>query len=160
MNETLLDVIGFTKGEVHKNGVSVHTQLAEDLPLIQGDGIQLQQVTLNLIINAIEAMSTSDERSRDLHITTAKSNDGVIVSVRDSGPGVDSTKLERIFDAFYTTKPSGLGMGLSICREIIEMHGGQLWATTNSRGAVFQFTLPAHAESASEITSGETGRTA
>jgi PAS domain S-box-containing protein len=160
INETLLDVIGFTKGEVHKNSVSVHTQLAEALPLIQGDGVQLQQVTLNLIINAIEAMSTSDERSRDLHITTAKSNDGVIVSVRDSGPGVDSTKLERIFDAFYTTKPSGLGMGLSICREIIEIHGGQLWATTNSRGAVFQYTLPARAESVSEITSGETGRTA
>jgi len=160
INQALVDVIGFTQGEVQKNGISVHARLAEDLPLIQGDEVQLQQVTLNLIINAIEAMSTSDVGSRDLHIATARSNDGVMVSVRDSGPGVESTKLERIFEAFYTTKASGLGMGLSICREIIEMHGGRLWATPNSRGAVFQFTLPVRAGSPSEIASGGTGHTA
>jgi signal transduction histidine kinase len=157
INETLIDVIAFTKSEIQRNGISVHTQFAENLPLIQGDGVHLQQVTLNLIINSIEAMSRSDERSRDLHIDTAKSNNGVIVSVRDSGPGVDSMELERIFDAFYTTKPNGLGMGLSICREIVEMHGGQLWATASPRGAVFQFTLPARAEKASV---GDAGRLA
>ena len=150
MNAAIIDVIGITQGEVKKNGVSVHTQLAEDLPLIQGDGVQLQQVILNLMINAIEAMSNNIEISRDLEICTAKTGaDGVLVAVRDSGPGVSATELDRIFGAFYTTKPGGLGMGLSICRGIIEAHRGRLWATTSSQGAVFQFTLPSRAEQAS-----------
>jgi signal transduction histidine kinase len=129
----------------------MQTQLAEGLPLIPGDRIQLQQVILNLIINAVEAMSGPGEGSRELLISTGKAKpDGVLVAVRDSGPGLTSTNLERVFDAFYTTKPSGLGMGLSICRSIIEAHGGRLWATASKpHGATFMFTLPEHPQSAS-----------
>jgi PAS domain S-box-containing protein len=157
INVAILDVIGLTQNEVEKNGVSVQTQLAENLPLIQGDRVQLQQVIVNLIINAVEAMSKCGERSRDLKISTDRTNaDGVLVVVRDSGLGVDEANLARIFDAFYTTKPGGLGMGLSICRGIIEAHGGQLWATTSSQGAVFQFSLPARAGSKSESDTRET----
>jgi signal transduction histidine kinase len=123
----------------------VQTQLAEGLPLIEGDRVQLQQVMVNLIINAVQEMSGMTEGARDLLISTgtAGSND-VLVSVRDSGPGLAPAALERLFDAFYTTKPSGLGLGLSICHSIIETHGGRLWATPNvPRGAIFEFTLPA-----------------
>ena len=99
----------------------------EDLPLINGDRVQLQQVILNLIINAIEAMSGVDEGPRELLIKTAKSGpDSVSVSVQDSGPGLDPANLDRAFEAFYTTKPDGMGMGLSICRSIVEAHGGEL----------------------------------
>ena len=150
INEAILEVIALTRGEVVKNGVSVQTQLAEGLPLIQGDRVQLQQVILNLIINAVEAMSAAGEGSRELLISTGKAeSDGVLVAVRDSGPGLAPASLERLFGAFYTTKPGGLGMGLSICRSIIEAHGGRLWATANvPQGAVFQFTVPAHPDSA------------
>ena len=140
----ILDIIALTRSEVVKNGVSVQTELAEGLPLIEGDRVQLQQVILNLILNAIEAMSGLDEEARELRISTGKdASNGVLVTVRDSGPGLDPTSVERLFEAFYTTKPDGMGMGLSICRSIIEAHGGRLWATANEpRGAVFQFTLP------------------
>ena len=150
INEAILEVIALTRGEVVKNGVSVKTQLAEGLPLIQGDRVQLQQVILNLIVNAVEAMSGVGEGSRELLISTGKAeSDGVLVAVRDSGPGLAPASLERLFGAFYTTKPGGLGMGLSICRSIIEAHGGRLWATANvPQGAVFQFTVPAHPDSA------------
>jgi PAS domain S-box-containing protein len=150
INEAILEVIALTRGEVVKNGVSVQTQLAEGLPLIQGDRVQLQQVILNLIVNAVEAMSGVGEGSRELLISTGKAeSDGVLVAVRDSGPGLAPASLERLFGAFYTTKPGGLGMGLSICRSIIEAHGGRLWATANvPQGAVFQFTVPAHPDSA------------
>jgi PAS domain S-box-containing protein len=143
INEAILEVIVLTRSEAVKNGVSVQTQLAEGLPLIQGDRVQLQQVILNLIINAVEAMSGS-EGSRELLIDTGQAEpDGVLVAVRDTGPGLAPASLERLFEAFYTTKPGGLGMGLSICRSIIEAHGGRLWASANEpRGAVFQFTLP------------------
>jgi PAS domain S-box-containing protein len=149
INEAILEVIALTRGEVVKNGVSVQTQLAKDLPLIQGDRVQLQQVVLNLIINAIEAMSGVGEQARDLMVCTDRSEaNGVVVAVRDSGPGLASASPERLFEAFYTTKPDGLGMGLSICRSIIEAHGGRLWATANvPQGAIFQFTLPAHPDS-------------
>jgi signal transduction histidine kinase len=104
----------------------------------------LQQVVLNLLLNAVEAMGSSEAGPRELLISTEQEHRGVLVSVRDSGPGLDPSHLDRVFDAFYTTKSSGLGMGLSICRSIIEAHGGRLWAEANeSRGAVFQFTLPA-----------------
>jgi signal transduction histidine kinase len=131
-------------GEAVKNGVSVQTQLAEALPLIQGDGVQLQQVILNLILNAIQAMSGVGEGLRELLISTARGSSGdVLVAVQDSGPGLDPASLERVFEAFYTTKPGGLGIGLSICRSIIETHGGRLWASADMpRGATFQFTLP------------------
>ena len=127
----------------------MRTQLAEGLPRVQGDRVQLQQVLLNLIINAIEAMSGVGEGARELLISTRNEADGVSVEVRDSGPGFASATLERVFEAFYTTKPGGLGMGLSICRSIIEAHGGRLWASANlPRGASFQFALPALANTA------------
>jgi signal transduction histidine kinase len=144
INEVILDVMALTRGEAVKNSISVQTQLAEDLPLIQGDRIELQQVILNLIINAIEAMSDVRERSRELRITTRKDPSyGVLVTVRDSGPGVDPESLQRLFDAFYTTKPGGMGMGLSICRTIVEAHGGKIWASREAGpGATVQFALP------------------
>ncbi len=145
INEAILEVIALTRGEVVKNGVSVLKQLAEGLPLIQGDRVQLQQVILNLIINAVEAMSGGvSEGSRKLQITTGQeASGGVLVTVQDSGPGLNPESVDRVFDPFYTTKPRGMGMGLSICRSIIDAHGGRLWATTNEdRGAIFQFTLP------------------
>ena len=144
INETILEVIALTHGAVQRNGVSLQTRLAEDLPLIQGDRIQLQQVTLNLIVNAVEAMSGVSEPSRELLIGSEKdASNGVLVTVRDSGPGLSPENSDRLFDAFYTTKSSGLGMGLSICRSIIEAHGGRVWATANvPQGAIFQFILP------------------
>jgi PAS domain S-box-containing protein len=146
INEAIIEVVVLTHGEAMKNGVSVRTQLAEGLPPIEGDRVQLQQVILNLIINAIQAMSGMAEGARDLLISTGKAEpDGVLVAVRDSGPGLAPEALDRLFDAFYTSKPSGLGLGLSICRSIIEAHGGRLWATANlPRGAILQFTAPAH----------------
>ncbi len=151
INETILEVIALTHGEVQRNGVSLQTRLAKDAPLIQGDRVQLQQVMLNLIINAVEAMSGASERSRELVIGSEKdTSNGVLVTVRDSGPGLKPENLDHLFNAFYTTKSSGMGMGLSICRSIIESHGGRVWATANvPQGAIFQFTLPMHAETAS-----------
>jgi PAS domain S-box-containing protein len=145
INGAILEVIALTRGEVVKNGISMQSHLVEGLPLIQGDRVQLQQVIMNLIINAVEALSSVHEGARELVITTGKGEpDGVLVVVRDSGPGLSSAGLDRIFEAFYTTKTGGLGMGLSICRTIIEAHGGRLWATAaQPQGATFQFTLPA-----------------
>jgi signal transduction histidine kinase len=145
INEAVLEVIALTNGEVAKHGVSVETQLTEGLPLIQGDRIQLQQVIINLIINAVEAMSGIPKGSRTLLISTGQeASGGVLVSVQDSGPELRVEGLDRLFDAFYTTKSSGMGMGLSICRSIIETHGGRIWASRNvGPGAIFQFTLPA-----------------
>jgi signal transduction histidine kinase len=128
----------------------VRTQLAEDLPRVRGDRVQLQQVLLNFIINAIEAMRDVGEEERELLVSSRNEPDGVSVEVRDTGPGFAPAALERVFEAFYTTKPSGLGLGLSICRSIIEAHNGRLWASaTVPRGASFQFALPAIANTAS-----------
>jgi PAS domain S-box-containing protein len=145
INEAIGGVLELTRSEALKNGISVQTDLADGLPRIAGDRVQLQQVILNLIINAIEAMSCVGDGSRELHISTRKAEPGrVLVGVRDSGPGLGSTSLERLFANFYTTKPGGLGMGLSICRSIIQTHGGRLWAQANvPRGATFEFTVPA-----------------
>ena len=133
---------------IQKNGVSVQTRLADGLLPVLGDRIQLQQVLLNLILNAAEAMSSVEEGARELLISTEQDQAGALVAVRDSGPGIDAQHLDRVFDAFYTTKFSGTGMGLSICRSIIHAHGGKLWAETKEpRGAVFQFTLPADNDS-------------
>jgi PAS domain S-box-containing protein len=164
LNETIGEVIAMARNEMRRNRVSLQTQLANDLPLILGDRIQLQQVILNLLINAIEAMSGVGEGPRELWVSSEKVTEifgeseedtledkaladaewsHVLIAVRDSGPGLDSKGLDRLFDAFYTTKPQGLGMGLAISRSIIEAHRGRLWATANaSQGAVFQFTLP------------------
>ncbi len=145
INDAILEIVALTHGEAIKNGVSVRTQLAEGLPLIQGDRVQLQQVILNLMINAIEAMGGTNDAPRELLIVTETAEPSAVqVAVQDSGPGLAPEVLERLFDAFYSTKPTGLGLGLSICRSIIEAHDGRLWATANvPRGAVFQFTLPA-----------------
>jgi PAS domain S-box-containing protein len=150
INDAILEVIALTRTEAANSSVSVRTQLAEGLPRVQGDRVQLQQVLLNLIINAIEAMRDVGEEERELLISSRNEPDGVSVEARDSGPGFAPTALERVFEAFYTTKPGGLGMGLSICRSIIEAHGGRLWASANlPRGASFQFALPAIANIAS-----------
>src|SRR6476660_8095542 len=150
INNAILAVIALTRMEAANNGVSVRTQLAEGLPPVQGDRVQLQQVLLNLIINAIEAMRDAGEDERELLISTRNEADGVSVEVRDSDPGFAPAALERVFEAFYTTKPGGLGLGLSICRSIIEAHNGRLWASPNvPRGATFEFTVSAHPDIAS-----------
>jgi C4-dicarboxylate-specific signal transduction histidine kinase len=144
INEVILEVVGLTQGQMMKNGVSLQTQLAANLPMVKGDRIQLQQVLLNLIINAIEAMSGVHEGTRELLIGTQKdASSEVMVTVQDSGPGLDPESFHRLFDPFYTTKNDGMGMGLSICRSIIEAHGGKMWASSNDgAGATFQFSLP------------------
>jgi PAS domain S-box-containing protein len=144
INATILEVIALTQTEMHRNGVSLRTRLAPDLPLVQGDRVQLQQVMLNLILNAVEALSGTREGLRDLLISSEEGGaNGVRVAVQDSGPGLPPGSFEHLFDAFYTTKPGGMGMGLSICRSIIEAHGGRIWATTNiPQGAALQFVLP------------------
>jgi signal transduction histidine kinase len=144
INEAILEVIALAHGEVLKNGVSLRTQLAAGLPLVQGDRVQVQQVVLNLIINAIEAMSGVSEGARELLIITGKdASSAVLVAVQDSGPGPNPESFDRLFDPFYTTKPGGMGMGLSICRSIVEAHGGRVWASrTASPGVTVQFTLP------------------
>jgi C4-dicarboxylate-specific signal transduction histidine kinase len=149
INEVILEVIGLTRSETSSHGVLVQTRLTDGLPRIWADRVQLQQVLLNLIVNAVEAMSDVTDGSRELSISTSRSGpDGVLVAVTDSGPGLPQANLERAFEAFYTTKAGGLGMGLSICRSIIEAHGGELRASPNQpRGAVFHITLPARDES-------------
>jgi signal transduction histidine kinase len=151
INEAILEVVALARGEATKNGISVETRLADDLPSVDGDRVQLQQVVLNLIMNAFEAMSAGHNNARHLSISAARTEpDRVVVAVQDSGPGVDSANLDQIFHAFYTTKPDGVGVGLSICRAIIEAHGGRLWASNGvPQGAVFQFTLPTRSESTS-----------
>jgi C4-dicarboxylate-specific signal transduction histidine kinase len=145
INGAIREVIALTHGEAMVNNVSVRTELADGLPSVQGDRVQLQQVSLNLIINAIQAMSGLTGGIRELHIgTESAGEEGVRVAVRDSGPGLSAESLQRLFEPFYTTKPKGIGMGLSICRSIIEAHGGRLWATgLHPHGALFQFTIPA-----------------
>ena len=144
LNEAINEVIGLSQSAIGENGVSVQTRLAEGLAPVEGDRVQLQQVILNLVLNAAEAMAAVDEGTRDLLISSEQSRtNGVLVTVRDSGPGIDPEHIERVFDAFYTTKSSGMGMGLAICRSIIDAHGGRLWAdAVEPRGAAFQFTLP------------------
>ncbi len=146
VNEVIGEIIELTHGETAKYGVSVLTELADTLPVVEADRVQLQQVLLNLIVNAIDAMRANKE-PKELLIRTGKAEpSGVLVAVQDSGPGLEPVVLERVFESFYTTKPTGLGLGLSICRSIIEAHGGRLWASMNQqRGATFQFTLPGQA---------------
>jgi PAS domain S-box-containing protein len=145
INETILELIAFMRSEATKHGVELAVQLHDGLPQIQGDRVQLQQVMLNLMINAFEAMSATNVGERTLLIRTSKTDaNELCVTVQDSGPGLDAKHPEGVFEAFFTTKPNGLGMGLPICRTIVESHGGRLWVTSNSPGgAHFQFTLPA-----------------
>jgi signal transduction histidine kinase len=143
LNAAINEVIGLARSAIIRNGVSAQTRLVDGLSPVHGDRVQLQQVVLNLVLNAVEAMGSIEEGPRELLISTAQDRTGVLVALRDSGPGIDPNRLEHVFEAFYTTKPSGTGMGLSICRSIIDAHGGRLWAEANKpRGAVFQFTVP------------------
>ena len=144
VNEAIREVIPLIQAELQRHRVGLQTRLADDLPLVPGDRVQLQQVIVNLIVNAFEAMTGVSDGSRELTIASgaAASND-VFVEVQDTGPGLDPANLDRLFQSFYTTKPDGMGMGLAISRSIVEAHGGRLSATPNEpRGAVFRFTLP------------------
>jgi C4-dicarboxylate-specific signal transduction histidine kinase len=144
LNAAIDEVIVLGRSAIIKNRVWVQTRLSEGLFPVHGDRVQLQQVVLNLLLNAVEAMGSVEAAPRDLLISTKQDRTGLLVAVRDSGPGIDPSHIERVFDAFYTTKSSGMGMGLSICRSIVDAHGGRLWAEANEpRGAIFQFTLPA-----------------
>ncbi len=144
VNDIILEVIALTNRELQAKSVGLQTRLSGDLPLVAADRVQLQQVILNLIVNAIEAMSETGNDSRQLAVSSGPSDSNhLFVEVRDSGPGLDPANLDRVFQSFYTTKPEGMGMGLSISRSIIEAHSGRLWVTPNEpRGAVFRFTLP------------------
>jgi len=144
LNETINEAIGLARSTIAARAVSLHTDFTETLPPIQGDRVQLQQVLLNLILNAVEAMDAVKAEARELSISTEQTRTkGVLVAVRDSGPGIDPKNLERVFEEFYTTKCDGMGIGLAICRSIIEVHGGRLWAEANEPcGAVFRITLP------------------
>jgi signal transduction histidine kinase len=164
INPTIQEVLALTQPELRRNRVLLQTQFADDLPIVFGDKVQLQQVILNLVMNAIEAMNGIAEGARELQVSSQKMTETqfepgketveardasergqsfVLIAVRDSGPGLDPAQLQRVFETFYTTKSLGMGMGLAISRSIIESHHGRLWVSSNSpRGAVFQFTLP------------------
>jgi C4-dicarboxylate-specific signal transduction histidine kinase len=145
LNAAINEVLEMVRTAIDQCRVSVRTRLALELNTVWGDRVQLQQVVMNLVLNAVEAMGAVEERERMLLITTEQKGDGgVLVAVHDSGPGIDPEHLQQVFKPFYTTKDSGVGMGLAICRSIIDARGGRLWAEANQpRGAVFQFTLPA-----------------
>jgi C4-dicarboxylate-specific signal transduction histidine kinase len=138
------EVLVMVRDAIEKNRVAVRTCLMEREATVSGDRVQLQQVVLNLILNAVDAMSSAEEGARELTVSTELTKtSSTLVAVRDSGPGIDPEHLDRIFKPFYTTKTSGIGMGLSICRSIIDAHGGRLWVDANRPGgAIFQFTLP------------------
>jgi PAS domain S-box-containing protein len=144
LNAAINEVMDLARNAIIQNRVSVQTRLAEALLPIHGDRVQLQQVVMNLLLNAVEAMGDGQAGARELLISTEQDHNGVLVAVRDSGPGIDAAHLHRVFDAFYTTKSKGMGIGLSICRSIIATHGGRLWATAcQPHGTLFQFTIPA-----------------
>jgi len=144
INDAIFEVIALAQSELQKHPVELRTNLSEDMPLVPADRVQVQQVILNLIVNAIDAMSSVGDRTRELVVSSGWSDSNeVFVEVRDSGQGIDLENLEPLFDSFYSTKPQGMGMGLSISRSIVDAHGGRLWATPNEpHGAVFRFVLP------------------
>jgi PAS domain S-box-containing protein len=142
VNQVIQEVTHLVSHELNRHRVSWSTDLAADLPRVRGDAVQLQQVLINLILNAVEAMKVSAERPREILIRSARNAHGVLVQVQDSGPGVESELANRIFEPFFTTKPEGTGMGLSISRSIVQSHGGELMLISSSLGALFQFTLP------------------
>jgi C4-dicarboxylate-specific signal transduction histidine kinase len=143
INQVIHEVARLLRHELTRSRVSLRTDLAPDLPYVLGDRVQLQQVMLNLIMNGIDAMSMINDRPRELLIQSAKHSEGVLIQVQDSGPGIDPGQADRIFEPFFTDKPEGIGMGLSISRSIVESHGGRLWAVPGASGALFEFTLPA-----------------
>jgi len=145
VNEVVLEVLRVVRSDLVNQNVTVQTELAPDLPFVHGDRVQLQQVLLNLVMNACEAMTDAETDTRQLTIGTGQSEDGAVqVSVADQGPGIASERLEQIFESFYTTKPQGMGLGLAVCRTIITALKGRLWAANNPQGgATLSFTLPA-----------------
>jgi two-component system, LuxR family, sensor kinase FixL len=151
INDAITEVIALVRGEVQRNHISLRTKLSTDVPLVLGDRIQLQQVILNLMLNAIEAMSEVSHPTRELSVLSVKDRpNGALVTVQDSGVGLDEAALDRIFGAFYSTKAHGMGIGLAVSQTIIQAHGGRLWASSNEpRGAIFRFRLPAEGEEAS-----------
>ena len=148
LNETIREVLALVGDEAKRKSVVIRTQFADDVFPVLGDQVQLQQVVLNLVMNAIEAMSSVGDRARELVITTRNIDpDQVQVTVEDSGTGLDPNTMTKIFEPFYTTKPGGMGMGLSISRSILQAHGGRLWATAkDGPGTIFHFTLPKYHE--------------
>jgi C4-dicarboxylate-specific signal transduction histidine kinase len=144
INKAIRDIVSLSQQELARNDVSVHTRFAQGLPVVRADQIQVQQVMLNLITNAVQAMSGVSEGMRELRISTGQTTSGdILVTVQDSGPGLGAESSDHLFAAFYSTKPRGLGIGLSICDAIIQAHGGRLWASpSDPHGATFQFTLP------------------
>ena len=142
INEIIQEVITLLRNELKRSRIQLRTELATGLPRVQGDRVQLQQVLINLIMNALEALRLPPEQPRKLLIRSAKNADGILVQVQDSGPGIEADLADRIFEPFFTTKPEGIGMGLAISRSIVESHSGQLSLVSDSRGAVFQFSLP------------------
>lgn len=157
LNEIIRDVLALTGDEANRRGAVITTRFARDLSTVSGDRVQVQQVVLNLVMNAVEAMGSVDDRRRELVLTTQNiDGDQVQVSVEDSGPGLNPDAATRIFEPFFTTKPSGMGMGLSISRSILQNHGGRLWVTGKvGPGAVFHFSLPKYREQGSHATVGE-----
>jgi signal transduction histidine kinase len=151
INDAIRDVLVLMRSELRDRQVALETELSGGLQPIMGDRVQLQQVILNLIMNGIEAMSAVMRQPRVLRVRSQIDGPGdVLIAIEDSGPGLSPEIMDRLFDPFFTTKPSGLGMGLSICRSIVDAHGGRLWASPQSpQGAVFQFTLPTAAEKVS-----------
>ena len=154
LNELINEVLKLTKGDIQKRAIIVRTVLDKNLPLVMANRVQLQQVLFNLVTNAIEAMDIASIRTKQLLIKSEPGTNGeVSVAVEDTGTGIDPEHIEQLFSSFFTTKDTGMGMGLSICRSIIESHGGRLWASRGSRdGAVFQFTLPVAAVNAEYVT--------
>jgi PAS domain S-box-containing protein len=143
INEAIREVVALTQTETQRNAIRLRSRLVDDLPFVSADRVQLQQVMINLFVNAIEAMSGASDGARELTIVSGTDDANVVVEVQDTGPGLDSEKLDRLFQSFYTTKPDGIGMGLAISRSIAEAHGGRLSAAPNNpRGAVFRLTLP------------------
>ena len=150
VNDVFREVAVLVRRELVSHQVSLRTEFASALPMILADRVQLQQVIINLVMNGIEAMQAVTDRPRELVIRSGQNEtQQVLVSVTDCGVGISTENADRLFNAFFTTKASGMGMGLSICRSIIEAHGGRLWATANvPHGAAFQFTLPVNADDA------------
>jgi C4-dicarboxylate-specific signal transduction histidine kinase len=148
MNEVIREVVHFVQGEIDQNGVALKLDLALDLPPVLGDRVQLQQALMNVVVNSIDALRSVPERQRKLLIKSGKSPEGITIEVGDSGPGLVPSMAERLFEPFFTTKAEGMGLGLSISRSIIESHGGQLSHVSGSRGALFQFILPANSNDA------------
>ena len=151
VNDVVTETIGLMQRELFSHQVSLRIELAPALPTVLGDRVQLQQVIINLVMNGIEAMQSVTDRPRELVVRSGQDEAGqALISVTDCGVGIAAANVDRLFNPFFTTKLSGMGMGLSICRSIIESHGGRLWATTNvPHGATFQFTLPVNADAAS-----------